>query len=292
MKLYIYESEQEEQIQLIDVPMQSLFYKVVDVGLQESLGNTPIVTRDQTDFSKCKENGYNFGNIFRFKDYLEFRIVKGLENAYSKSCRNRNIANAISVVKSNKDTKPTNYKYYDKNKPYKSYIRKSESNTVKDNIFSFAFYLDLYLNYNKTKYKLNSEFEEYITKFTVRFADHVTIEYQGERYLMNDNDTILANVMLIDSSNNALVFDNIVKSLEIIFNYRLNILNVLDYLVNKYDNNLTFITEENVDEESDRKFSELLKLFAENKMQPEKLKLTDYVDYKKYKNKYKDKSSS
>lgn len=33
MKLYIYESEQEEQIQLIDVPMQSLFYKVVDVGL-------------------------------------------------------------------------------------------------------------------------------------------------------------------------------------------------------------------------------------------------------------------
>ena len=98
MKLYIYESEQEEQTQLIDVPMQSLFYKVVDVGLQESLGDTPIVTRDQTDFSKCEENGCNFGNIFRFKDYLEFRIVKGLESAYSKSRRNRDIANVTLHV--------------------------------------------------------------------------------------------------------------------------------------------------------------------------------------------------
>lgn len=35
MKLYIYESEQGEQNQLIDVPMQSLFYKVVERGIMQ-----------------------------------------------------------------------------------------------------------------------------------------------------------------------------------------------------------------------------------------------------------------
>lgn len=166
---------------------------------------------------------------------------------------------------------------------YKSFIKKSKSNDLYDNTFNFAFYIFLKIKYDKNKYRLNSDFEQYLTKFNVRFADHVTIKFQGKKYLLNKRDLRLGNIMILDNSNNVLAFKNVTESLNTIFEYRLKVLDILEYLANKYGSDLTFITEENVDKETDGQFTKLLELFAKNKMQPTQLKLTDYLDYEKYK---------
>lgn len=269
------EDYENTDVQLINLPTQNLVYDIVDMSLAETVKSkdNPIITRDQTNYSKRKENGFDCEDEKSFIRNLEYTNVRGLENSYKKS--------HITNLENYKDGDSKLYTYTNKNSNYTSFIRRSESNSLIDDNFTFAFYLALKIKYDKNKYRLNVDFENYITKFTVRFADHVTIKYQGKKFLLNRKDLSLANIMILDTSNNAMEFKNITKSLNTVVDYRLKILDVLNYLANKYGNNLTFITKDNVDKETDDKFKELLELFADNKMQPEELKLTDYLDYNK-----------
>lgn len=275
------EDYEDTNVQQIDLPTQNLVYTIVDTSLVETVKskNNPIITRDQTNYNKRNENGFNCEDEKSFIHNLEYIIVRGLENAYKKSNNKE-----LEYYKDDEIEQYTYINMESKNKSqYKSFIKKSKSNDLYDNTFNFAFYIFLKIKYDKNKYRLNSDFEQYLTKFNVRFADHVTIKFQGKKYLLNKRDLRLGNIMILDNSNNALAFKNVTESLNTIFEYRLKVLDILEYLANKYGSNLTFITEENVDKETDEQFTKLLELFAKNKMQPTQLKLTDYLDYEKYK---------
>lgn len=259
MKIYIEENVlNDNSLQTIIIPMKNLYYTLVS-----NYNESYIITKDDTYYSNRKLNGYNCDSKNDFKNILEEKINVSLGNAIKKAL---SLYPTITCLNINKSF-VSNI----------SYVRRSTHNGVYEDTFSFAFYLDLVLDCSK--YKLNNKFSNYVSEFTIRFADHVTIANQGE--LLNIDDISLSNIMLIDKNNNALTFKEVKDYLKEIINYRINIFTVLDYLKNKLGNNLTSVTKENIDKLSDYKFSEFLSLFNENKMKPEKLSETDFDDYEK-----------
>lgn len=143
--------------------------------------------------------------------------------------------------------------------------------------------------------------EKYLTTFRVRFAEHVTDDY--DFMLNNKDDLSLGNIMLIDDKDiiaknkdnvdfvlpidefskildNGLSYNEIKTYLKIILDYRLQAFSILDYLYELKGSNLLNVQIGNLKTLLPEEYKRTILEFNEHKMQARKLTDEDFISKK------------
>ena len=270
--------------------------------------NAPIITCNQTNDKnreiagmKVSSNTELFSHIDLYLLQALNKVVSSIPSSYDKF---------FTIIDNKTNVKGVHSKL---RRTYTQLTQNIEH--IKGNYFDFAYYLDIEFKYDN-KIKMNPELKNYLTKFTVRFADHVTETFDKEALSSDKID--FGNILLIDDSiynyktepntensdedidnedtdnedeekiiiaieefdeqlNQGLSLNETKYYLNIILEYRLQVQSILDYLQATKGNNLMYIKPSDLKSMLPKEYQKLIDDFDNHKMQARKLTNKDYV---------------
>lgn len=298
MELVIAEnSDLDNDIQTIYMPENDILlplYSINEVALEDyHSANSPVITRNQTNIKSThfSKNGKIIKNAQTLGNTIDSYLAKAFSNIIKEIYSD--YEKVLEIVKPKNPINGTDL--------YKGTNNILPIDDLKGEYYTFAYYLSLKIKYDKNKYKLNSQLEKYLTTFRVRFAEHVTDDY--DFMLNNKDDLSLGNIMLIDDKDiiaknkdnvgfvlpidefskildNGLSYNEIKTYLKIILDYRLQAFSILDYLYELKGSNLLNVQIGNLKTLLPEEYKRTILEFNKHKMQARKLTDEDFISKK------------